>query len=112
MARELSVAGFTVVVLEQGPHLKSGDFRHDEWAYKNQQELTWGVKQGHPQTFRSTENETAEVTERAVLSYAHNVGGSSVHFAANYWRFREVDFIERSLLGPRLAGPTQISAPP
>jgi len=100
MARELSVAGFSVVVLEQGPHLRSGDFRHDEWAYKNQQELTWGANQGHPQTFRSTENETAEVTERAVLSYAHNVGGSSVHFAANYWRFREVDFIERSLLGP------------
>ncbi|MFC1695331.1 GMC family oxidoreductase [Pseudomonadota bacterium] len=100
MARELSVAGFTVVVLEQGPHLKSGDFRHDEWAYKNQQELTWGAIQGHPQTFRSTEDDTAEVTQRAVLSYAHNVGGSSVHFAANYWRFREVDFIERSLLGP------------
>jgi choline dehydrogenase-like flavoprotein len=99
MARELSVAGFSVVVLEQGPYLRSEDFRHDEWAYQNNEELTWGRRDGHPQTFRSSENETAERTERSVLSYAHNVGGSSVHFAANYWRFREVDFIERSLLG-------------
>lgn len=100
MARELSMAGFTVVVLEQGPHLKSEDFRHDEWAYMANNELTWGKHQGHPQTFRRSEGETAELVDGTVLSYAHNVGGSSVHFAANYWRFREVDFIERSLLGP------------
>ena len=100
IARELSVAGFTVVVLEQGPHLKSEDFKHDEWAYMANAELTWGKQQGHPQTFRRLESETAEPVDGAALSYAHNVGGSSVHFAANYWRFREVDFIERSLLGP------------
>ncbi len=100
MARELSVAGFTVVVLEQGPYLTSADFRHDEYAYKNNEELTWGRLQGHPQTFRTSEDERAEVSDRAVLSYAHNVGGSSVHFAANYWRFREIDFMERSMLGP------------
>jgi choline dehydrogenase-like flavoprotein len=100
MARELSTAGFDVVVLEQGPYLKSSDFRHDEWSYTNNEELTWGPGQGHPQTFRRSEQETAQTTEQAVLRYAHNVGGSSVHFAANYWRFREVDFIERSLLGP------------
>jgi choline dehydrogenase-like flavoprotein len=100
MARELSQAGFSVVVLEQGPYLKPGDFRHDELMYKYYEELTWGSLQGHPQTFRETADETAKETELAVLSYAHNVGGSSVHFAANYWRFREVDFIERSLLGP------------
>ena len=100
MARELSVAGFTVVVLEQGPYLKSGDFKHDEWAYWDNNELTWGPQQGHPQTYRRSEDETAELADGPVLSYAHNVGGSSVHFAANYWRFREVDFIEKSLLGP------------
>jgi choline dehydrogenase-like flavoprotein len=31
--------------------------------------------------------------------YASVVGGSSTHFTANYWRFHEVDFRERSLLG-------------
>jgi len=100
MARELAVAGFSVVVLEQGPHLKSSDFRHDEWSYKYREDLMWGKHQGHPQTFRQDENETAKPTDRCVLGYAHNVGGSSVHFAANYWRFREVDFMERSLRGP------------
>jgi choline dehydrogenase-like flavoprotein len=28
------------------------------------------------------------------------VGGGTVHFTANYWRFREIDFIERSKWGP------------
>jgi choline dehydrogenase-like flavoprotein len=100
MARELSAGGFGVVLLEQGPRLEAGDFRHDEWSYIDNEELTWGRRQGHPQTFRRSEDDTAELADRAVLSYAHNVGGSSVHFAANYWRFREVDFIEASLLGP------------
>ncbi len=78
MARELSMAGFTIVVLEQGPHLKSEDFRHDEWAYMANNELTWGSQQAHPQTFRRSEDETAELRDGTVLSYAHNVGGSSV----------------------------------
>jgi len=100
IARELSMAGFSTVVLEQGPHLQPGDFRHDEWSYRHNEALTWGGRHGHPQTFRRTENETAQVTERVALGYAHNVGGSSVHFSGNFWRLREVDFIERSLLGP------------
>jgi len=33
-------------------------------------------------------------------SYAQTVGGTSVHFSGNFWRFRELDFRERSLLGP------------
>ena len=32
MARELATAGARVVVLEQGPYLRAGDFRHDELA--------------------------------------------------------------------------------
>ena len=31
MAKELSTAGHSVVLLEQGPHLKAADFHHDEW---------------------------------------------------------------------------------
>jgi choline dehydrogenase-like flavoprotein len=99
LARELAEAGFSVVVLEQGPRIESDEFRHDEWAYKNLEELAWGRRQGHPQTYRATEDETAEIADTAVLSYAHNVGGSSVHFSANYWRFRPVDFMEHSLVG-------------
>jgi len=98
MAKELSVAGFSVVVLEQGPHLKASDFKHDEWSYDYNGGLIWGSKQGHPQTFRKAEDQTARPAE-AALGYAHNVGGSSVHFSGNFWRFRPIDFIEASVRG-------------
>jgi choline dehydrogenase-like flavoprotein len=99
MAKELSVAGFSVVVLEQGPHLKAADFKHDEWGYDVNLELAWGARQGHPQTFRQSASEEAELRE-TVLGYAHNVGGSTVHFSGNFWRFRPIDFNEASVRGP------------
>jgi choline dehydrogenase-like flavoprotein len=100
LAKELSTAGFKVVVLEQGPFRKSTDFQHDELGYKilrvlgpNQQE--------QPCSFRKTENETATVDPfQTPLIYARGVGGSSVHFTANYWRLHPRDFKERSILGP------------
>ena len=99
VARELSMAGFSVVVLEQGPYLQPGDYTHDEWDVNEKEELVWGPQKGHPQTFRRYEHETAQVMDRAVLRYAHNVGGSSHHFSGNFWRFRPIDFMERSVLG-------------
>ena len=98
MAKELSAAGFSVVVLEQGPHLKAADFKHDEWGYNHNNDLVWGARQGHPQSFRRTENEVAQPVEVS-LGYAHNVGGSSVHFSGNFWRFRPIDFMEASVRG-------------
>jgi choline dehydrogenase-like flavoprotein len=100
MAKELSTAGFSVVVLEQGPHLQPASFKHDEWAYSQNEELVWGRRKGHPQTFRRYEHEKAEIVDGAALGYAHNVGGSSIHFSGNFWRLRPVDFHEASLLGP------------
>ena len=100
MAKELSTAGFSVVVLEQGPHLQPNDFKHDEWDVTQNEGLTWGRRKGHPQTFRRNENETARVVDSYVLGYAHNVGGSSLHFSGNFWRLRPDDFRERTLLGP------------
>jgi choline dehydrogenase-like flavoprotein len=100
MAKELSTAGFSVVVLEQGPHLQPADFKHDEWAYSQNEELTWGRRKGHPQTFRRYEHEKAEIVDNYALGYAHNVGGSSIHFSGNFWRLRPVDFKEASLVGP------------
>lgn len=99
MAKELATAGFSVVVLEQGPHLQPSDFKHDEWAYNQNEELTWGRRKGHPQTFRRHESEKAEIVDSYALGYAHNVGGSSIHFSGNFWRLRPLDFKERSLLG-------------
>ena len=99
MAKELSTAGHSVVLLEQGPHLKAADFRHDEWGYDHNLELTWGRSQGYPQTFRKFESDVAEEREM-VCGYAHNVGGSSMHYSGNFWRFRPIDFVEASVRGP------------
>lgn len=98
MAKELSTAGHSVVLLEQGPHLTAEDFHHDEWAIDHNLQHMWGRTQGYPQTFRKSENDVAEEREM-VCGYAHNVGGSSMHFSGNFWRFRPIDFMEASVRG-------------
>lgn len=40
IAKELSAAGFRVVVLEQGPYIKEPDFEHDELKYTRQYAIT------------------------------------------------------------------------
>jgi choline dehydrogenase-like flavoprotein len=96
MAKELSVAGFKVVVLEQGPYFRQGDFRHDEFKISFQSGLTNNPRQ-QPTTFRKTPQQKAVV--RQAIEYGRMVGGGSVHFTANYWRFHEIDFIERTRWG-------------
>ena len=98
IAKELSAAGHSVVVLEQGPHLQATDFTHDEWGIDHNYDMKWSTRQGYPQTFRKSENEEAELRD-TVCGYAHNVGGSSVHFSGNFWRFRPIDFIEATVRG-------------
>ncbi len=99
MARELSQAGFSVVVMEQGPRLGAADFEHDELKYYFLAGITNSPKLS-PQTFRSDPNAVATRTaQRNAAVYARLVGGSSNHFTANYWRFHEIDFKERSALG-------------
>jgi len=96
LAKQLSVAGFRVVVLEQGPFLHEEDFPHNEFKVVFQNALTNNWKT-QPNTFRKTEQEKAKA--QPALLYGRMVGGSSVHFTANYWRFHEIDFIERSKRG-------------
>ncbi|TFH73706.1 GMC family oxidoreductase [Gammaproteobacteria bacterium LSUCC0112] len=98
VAKELSTAGFKVVVLEQGPHLTAADFRHDEWGIEHNFDLMWNARKGHPQTERRDASETAGPAGYG-LAYAHNVGGSSIHFSGNFWRLRPIDFIEASVRG-------------
>src|SRR4029453_17694200 len=52
------------------------------------------------QTIRGSEAEPKRPNTGRGLTYRRGVGGSSVHFAANYWRFRPIDFKERSKWGP------------
>jgi choline dehydrogenase-like flavoprotein len=99
IARELSQAGFSVVVLEQGPRLGTRDFEHDELKYQYLSGIT-NSPTTSPQTFRDDPSQAAVQPRMGnSLVYARIVGGSSAHFTANYWRFHENDFNERSLLG-------------
>ena len=95
IAKELATAGLTVVVLEQGPRVEPPQFEHDEIKT-----LFQGALQINPTgfTFRRSESETAKPGQIQLL-YHRLVGGGSVMFTANYWRFREIDFIEKSRLG-------------
>src|SRR5437879_4563922 len=96
LAKELSTNGFRVVVLEQGEYLREKDFTHDETKIFIQSLLTNKVST-HPITFRKSSDETAR-KQQSVL-YGSCVGGSSVHFTANFWRFHEIDFKEHSKVG-------------
>ena len=101
IARELSRKGFDVVVMEQGPRLAPQDFEHDELKYWLDSGITNNPTLS-PQTFRKTPADVAKrpgAGDQNSLIYARLVGGSSVHFTANYWRLHPVDFHERSLLG-------------
>jgi choline dehydrogenase-like flavoprotein len=96
VAKELAVAGFEVVVLEQGPYLRGKDFKHDEVRTVFLNQLTNNPKR-QPQTFRKTESEKAKV--QFSVGYGREVGGGTVHFTANWWRLHEIDFQERSRWG-------------
>jgi choline dehydrogenase-like flavoprotein len=96
MAKELATNGFRVVVLEQGPYLRPADFSHDEVKVFTEHQLT-NNPAIQPTTFRKTPEEKAR--KQHSVMYGRCVGGSSVHFTANYWRFHEIDFIEHSKVG-------------
>ena len=99
MARELALAGFSIVLFEQGPRLSPTDFEHDELKYWFLGGITNDVLK-NPQTFRSDPAREAErVEDKPPLWYARTLGGTSVHFTGNYWRFHEIDFDERSRFG-------------
>jgi len=100
LAKELSTSGFDVVVFEQGPYRKSSDFGHDELSVLFRESLMDGGTANSGQTFRDDENKIAKPLPSQPARYAQNVGGASVHYTGNFWRFREIDFIERSKLGP------------
>src|SRR3569833_2781579 len=96
MAKELSVAGFTVVVLEQGPYLTEQDFGHDEIKFAVRNALTNDPKR-QPNTYRKRDTDVAKPMK--AIEYGRQVGGGTVHFTGNYWRFHVDDFRERTLFG-------------
>ena len=99
IARELARAGLTVVLMEQGPRFNPRIGRHDELKDWYLGGITNDVVR-NPQTFRDDPDKKAErQTVKPALWYGRVVGGSSLHYTANFWRFHEIDFVERSALG-------------
>ena len=96
VARELTRKGFDVVVLEQGRMVGPDDMDHDELGAFRWPRWT-NDPAVSPQTYRKTPDETA--VRQQYVRYARAVGGSSMHFTANYWRFRPIDFHEFSKRG-------------
>ena len=96
VARELTSRGFDVVVLEQGREVPPEDMEHDEIGAFISNRWT-NQPQTSPQTFRKTPDVKAE--KRQFLQYARAVGGTTLHFTGNFWRFRPIDFNEFSKLG-------------
>ncbi len=97
MAKELATAGFSVLVLEQGPRIEAHEFEHDEFKYFWQSALN-NHPDLQPTTFK--DGPDAEVRRQQAVVYHRLVGGGSVMFTSNYWRFKPIDFRERSVLGP------------
>ena len=96
IAKELSTAGFTVVVLEQGPRLTETAFDHDEFGtFMRNKHANDPATQ--PQTFRASSADKA--VPQLALIYGRLVGGSNAHFTANVWRLRPLDFNEASVHG-------------
>lgn len=96
VARELSQAGFSVVVLEQGPWRTNEEFRHDELWVNFRSGITNDFAKV-PNTFRASDKEEAK--RQNIAQYGRMVGGSSAHFTANYWRFPEIEFEQATKLG-------------
>src|SRR5262249_36916161 len=96
IAKELSTAGFSVVVLEQGPRLTETQFDHDEFGTFMQSKLA-NNPATQPQTFRATPGDKTQ--KQQTLIYGRLVGGSNAHFTGNFWRLRPSDFHEASVLG-------------
>jgi choline dehydrogenase-like flavoprotein len=100
VARELSREGLTVVLMEQGPRVTPGGSRHDELKDWYLGGITNDAVK-NAQTFRDDPRKTAVLqTFKPAMWYGRAVGGGSLHYTANFWRFHEIDFIERSVLGP------------
>ena len=102
MAKQLSVAGFSVVVLEQGGWGKYGheqDYTKDEWLNRNpgpEDRLMSDPAGRQPNTFRRNDREKAV---SGTHSYGCVVGGGTVTYGGSSWRHLPWEFNEASTVG-------------
>jgi choline dehydrogenase-like flavoprotein len=101
MAKQLAQAGFSVVVLEQGPWGAYGheqDYNKDELInrFPSEEDMLMTDPKRQPNTFRRTAADKAVTGHH---SYGCVVGGGTVTYGASSWRHLPWEFQEASLFG-------------
>jgi choline dehydrogenase-like flavoprotein len=96
-ARHLAAAGFGVVCLEQGDWLSASGYPGDKREWELLAEGRWSP---NPNVRQLREDYPCDVSEADVSPVMHNaVGGSTIHYGAQWARMRPQDFRVRSTDG-------------
>ena len=96
-AKELAEAGFSVVCLEQGGWKNASDFPGDKLEFELLVGKEWNT---NPNVRGWREDYPCETSESEIDPVMFNaVGGSTIHFGAQWARMRPSDFRTRSLEG-------------
>ncbi len=106
ISTELTKAGYSVVALERGPHRTTSDFSgkaFDSLRHAVREEMVPQIPD-LPLTFRTDTTSRAE-PRRYVM--ANTVGGASVHWSGQSWRYYVDDFRVRSTI-EEMYGPEKL----
>ncbi|MGH3019995.1 MAG: GMC family oxidoreductase N-terminal domain-containing protein, partial [Gaiellaceae bacterium] len=96
-ARHLAEAGFDVVCLEQGGWENAGDFPGDKLEWELVADAQWSP---NPNTRQHASDYPLEVSGSPITPVMYNaVGGSTIHFCAQWVRLRPQDYKLRTLHG-------------
>lgn len=97
VARRLAIADFSVVCLEQGPWVNASEYAGGALEREVMQEGTWHYNPNHR---GRPEDYPCEVSDSEIHPLMFNaVGGSTVHYAAEWTRLLPSDFRVRTLDG-------------
>ncbi|MGH3030974.1 MAG: GMC family oxidoreductase [Gaiellaceae bacterium] len=96
-AKHLAEAGFSVVCLEQGGWRSAGEFPGDKLEFELLVEKDWNAD---PNVRSRPEDYPTDCSESDIAPVMFNaVGGSTIHFGAQWARMRPVDFKVRTVEG-------------
>ncbi len=96
-SRYLAEAGFSVVCLEQGPWPNPSEFPGDKLEFELVSDAQWSP---NPNTRRQPADYPLEISESPITPVMYNaVGGSTVHFCAQWVRMRPQDYRVRTVDG-------------